>query len=149
MTKPTEWCNNLPRSGDRAGFPSLARFHAHSRKRVSVSAPAVERHRSTTHRSTGQRSTGQQSTGPHRTDFQQPELARPNLTVREIEVLICWLHCDSKTAVASDLYLSLGTVNTHLTRIRSKYAAVGRAAPTKASLVARALQDGLIDISEL
>lgn len=74
---------------------------------------------------------------------------RPNLTVREIEVLISWFRCDSKPAVAASMFLSLGTVNTHLTRIRQKYAAVGRPAPTKASLVARALQDGLIDIDEL
>jgi DNA-binding CsgD family transcriptional regulator len=74
---------------------------------------------------------------------------RPNLSAREIEVLLAWIRCDSKPAVAASLFLSLGTVNTHMTRIRAKYAAVGRAAPTKASLVARALQDGLIDITEL
>jgi DNA-binding CsgD family transcriptional regulator len=51
--------------------------------------------------------------------------------------------------VAKALFLSLGTVNTHLTRIRAKYTSVGRPAPTKAGLVARALQDGLVDISEL
>jgi DNA-binding CsgD family transcriptional regulator len=74
---------------------------------------------------------------------------RPTLTAREIEILTSWLRCDSKPAVAADMFLSLGTVNTHLTRIRQKYAAVGRPAPTKASLVARALQDGLVDINEL
>lgn len=76
-------------------------------------------------------------------------LPRPHLTVREVEVLLSWFRCDSKTAVAGHLFLSLGTVNTHLTRIRQKYASVGRAAPTKASLVARALQDGLIEIDDL
>jgi hypothetical protein len=40
-------------------------------------------------------------------------------------------------------------VNTYLTRVRAKYASAGRAAPTKASLVARALQDGLVTIDEL
>lgn len=74
---------------------------------------------------------------------------RPNLSAREIEVLLAWIRCDSKSAVAASLFLSLGTVNTHMTRIRAKYAAIDRAAPTKASLVARALQDGLIDITEL
>lgn len=74
---------------------------------------------------------------------------RPDLTSREIEVLLCWIRHDSKTEVARTLFLSLGTVNTHLTRIRAKYTSVGRSAPTKAGLVARALQDGLVDISEL
>lgn len=74
---------------------------------------------------------------------------RPDLTGREIEVLLCWIRHDSKTEVAKTLFLSLGTVNTHLTRIRAKYTSVGRPAPTKAALVARALQDGLVDISEL
>ena len=74
---------------------------------------------------------------------------RPGLTDREIEVLLCWIRLDSKTEVAKALFLSLGTVNTHLTRIRAKYTSVGRSAPTKAALVARALQDGFVDISEL
>lgn len=78
-----------------------------------------------------------------------PFLPRPMLTQREIQVLTGWIKCDSKTEVATSLFLSLGTVNTHLTRIRAKYAAVGRTASTKASLVARALQDGLIDIADL
>nr|WP_072805037.1 LuxR C-terminal-related transcriptional regulator [Rhodococcus yunnanensis] len=78
-----------------------------------------------------------------------PFLPKPILTEREIQVLTGWIRCDSKTVVAKSLFLSLGTVNTHLTRIRAKYAAVGRPASTKASLVARALQDGLIDIAEL
>lgn len=78
-----------------------------------------------------------------------PYLPRPMLTAREIQVLTGWIKCDSKPAVAKSLFLSLGTVNTHLTRIRAKYSAVGRPASTKASLVARALQDGLIDINEL
>lgn len=78
-----------------------------------------------------------------------PFPTRPGLTDREIEVLLCWIRHDSKTEVAKTLFLSLGTVNTHLTRIRAKYTSVGRPAPTKAGLVARALQDGLVDISEL
>ncbi|SNT17140.1 response regulator transcription factor [Rhodococcoides kyotonense] len=78
-----------------------------------------------------------------------PFLTKPVLTDREIQVLTGWIRCDSKTAVAKSLFLSLGTINTHLTRIRAKYAAVGRPASTKASLVARALQDGLVDIADL
>lgn len=78
-----------------------------------------------------------------------PFAARPMLTDREVEVLLSWIRCDSKIEVAKSMFLSLGTVNTHLTRIRAKYAAIGRPAPTKAALVARALQDGLVDIAEL
>ncbi|MET9286328.1 helix-turn-helix transcriptional regulator [Nocardia beijingensis] len=74
---------------------------------------------------------------------------RPVLSSREIEVLLAWIASDSKVEVGQRLYISLGTVNTHLTRIRDKYAAVGRPAPTKAALVARALQDALIDIDDL
>ncbi|MEU2043029.1 LuxR C-terminal-related transcriptional regulator [Nocardia niwae] len=74
---------------------------------------------------------------------------RPALSSREIEVLLAWIASDSKVEVGRRLYISLGTVNTHLSRIRDKYAAVGRPAPTKAALVARALQDALIDIDDL
>ena len=77
------------------------------------------------------------------------ELPRPALTSREIEVLRTWLLLDSKPAVAGDLGISLGTVDTHLTRIRAKYADLGRPAPTKAGLVARAVQDELMSLDEL
>ncbi|GCE38839.1 probable transcriptional regulator, LuxR family [Rhodococcus wratislaviensis] len=73
----------------------------------------------------------------------------PRLSARELEVLLGWLACDSKETVAATLYVSLGTVNTHLSRIRDKYSMVGRPAPTKAALLARALQDGFLTIDEL
>ncbi|GCE39589.1 probable transcriptional regulator, LuxR family [Rhodococcus wratislaviensis] len=60
-----------------------------------------------------------------------------------------WLLRDSKPAAAKDLFISLGTVNTHLSRIRAKYAGVGREATTKTALLARALQDGIVTIDEL
>lgn len=71
------------------------------------------------------------------------------LTCREVEVLRTWLLVDSKSEAATDLNISVGTVNTHLARIRSKYAQAGRTARTKASLVARAIQDGLVVLDEL
>lgn len=74
---------------------------------------------------------------------------RPSLSRREVEVLLAWFECDSKAEVGRRLYISLGTVNTHLSRIRDKYAAVARPAPTKAALVARALQDELVRIDQL
>lgn len=73
----------------------------------------------------------------------------PRLTRREIEVLRAWIKADSKKEAAALLYISLGTMNTHLARVREKYEAVGRPAPTKAGLVARALQDGWIALDEL
>jgi hypothetical protein len=41
------------------------------------------------------------------------------------------------------------TVHTHLQRVRAKFAAVGRRASTEAALVARALQDGMINVDDL
>ena len=75
--------------------------------------------------------------------------AAPMLSVREVQVLRHWLRCDSKQTVANELFISLGTINTHLSRIRVKYTAVGREASTKSALLARALQDGHITIDEL
>jgi DNA-binding NarL/FixJ family response regulator len=74
---------------------------------------------------------------------------RPRLSEQEINVLRAWFHCESKKTVADALNITVNTVNTYLTRVRAKYASAGRAAPTKASLVARALQDGLVTIDEL
>ncbi|ELB89183.1 LuxR family transcriptional regulator [Rhodococcus wratislaviensis IFP 2016] len=74
---------------------------------------------------------------------------RPTLTPRELEILRLWLRSESKTVAASDLGISLGTINTHLIRIRAKYAAVGRPVADKSGLLIRALQDGLVSLAEL
>lgn len=71
-----------------------------------------------------------------------PPLQRPNLSDREVEVLLAWLAAESKEEAASRLFISASTVSTHLARIRAKYSGVGRTAPTKTHLFARALQDG-------
>ncbi|HLS78776.1 MAG TPA: LuxR C-terminal-related transcriptional regulator [Nocardia sp.] len=71
------------------------------------------------------------------------------LTKREVEVLLAWLRSDTKAQVAAELFITPATINTHLVRIRDKYEAAGRPAGTKAALVARALQDGLIELDEL
>ena len=78
-----------------------------------------------------------------------PDTLRPVLAPREQEVLIAWFQTDSKDLVAQQLFLAPSTVRTHLQRIRAKYAAVGRPASTKAALVARAIQDRIIDIDDL
>jgi len=69
-------------------------------------------------------------------------LPRPNLSDREVEVLLAWLAAESKEEAAGRLFISASTVSTHLARIRAKYTGVGRTAPTKTHLFARALQDG-------
>lgn len=74
---------------------------------------------------------------------------RPKLSPREREVLVSWFRTESKELVAAALHITAATVNTHLTRIRTKYAEVGRPAPTKAALIARALQDGIVTMDEL
>jgi DNA-binding CsgD family transcriptional regulator len=74
---------------------------------------------------------------------------RPELAPREREVLLAWILNDNKDDVARQLEISATTVRTHLQRIREKYAAAGRPANTKAALVARAIQDGLVDVNDL
>lgn len=78
-----------------------------------------------------------------------PPRAVVHLSEREVEVLVAWLHLDTKEAVGRRLHISVGTVNTHLTRVRVKFAAAGRPAPTKAALLARAVQDGHVDLDAL
>lgn len=74
---------------------------------------------------------------------------RPALSAREAEVLVEWFQSESKDFVARRLGIAVSTVNSHLERIRIKYALIGREAPTKAALVARAIQDGLIGVDDL
>jgi DNA-binding CsgD family transcriptional regulator len=73
---------------------------------------------------------------------------RPSLSRREVEVLLAWLAAESKAEAAAALYITASTVNTHLTRIRAKYTAVGRPARSKANLFARAIQDGYTRLDE-
>lgn len=74
---------------------------------------------------------------------------RMTLSDREKQVLTAWLKTDSKDDVARSLHLSPATVRTHLQRIRAKYAAAGRPAHTKAALLARAVDDGLIGLTDI
>lgn len=74
---------------------------------------------------------------------------RPKLSVREEEVLVEWFQCESRDLVAARLNISAKTVTTYLDRVRLKYANVGRPARSKAALVARAIQDGLVSVDDL
>ncbi|MGX9790969.1 LuxR C-terminal-related transcriptional regulator [Mycobacterium sp. MMS18-G62] len=76
-------------------------------------------------------------------------VGRPNLAPREKEVLIAWFRTESKELVARQLQIAPTTVRTHLQRVRAKYAAAGRPATTKAALVARAIQDGIVNVDEM
>ena len=76
-------------------------------------------------------------------------VGRANLARREKEVLIAWFRTESKDLVARQLRIAPTTVRTHLQRVRAKYAAVGRPATTKAALVARAIQDGIVNVDDI
>lgn len=74
---------------------------------------------------------------------------RPNLSEREKEVLVAWFQTESKDLVGQRLFIAPSTVRTHLQRARAKYAAVGRPAPTKSALLARAIEDGILTVGDL
>jgi len=76
-------------------------------------------------------------------------LGRVKLSDREREVLIAWFQTESKELVGKRLYIAPTTVRTHLQRARAKYALVGRPAPTKSALLARAIEDGILSAGEL
>jgi DNA-binding CsgD family transcriptional regulator len=71
------------------------------------------------------------------------------LSPQELKTLRVWFQSDSKHLAAREMSITVATVDTYLARIRTKYAAVGRPAPSKAALVARAIKDKLITLDEL
>ncbi len=81
----------------------------------------------------------------HRSD----DAGRIVLSERERQVLVGWLRLDNKEEVARRLHIAPATVRTHLQRIRLKYASTHRRATTKAALLARAIEDGLIGLGDL
>lgn len=95
--------------------------------------------------------TGSDSAAVHYCRCREGDARRraPTLGERELDALLAWLRHDSKRAAAAEIYVSESTVSTHIERIRGKYAALGRPANTKAAMLARAIQDGLLDIDEL
>lgn len=84
----------------------------------------------------------------HRIDTVGQGPVRARLSAREVEVLVAWLHSESKEEAAKSLFLGATTVSTHISRIRAKYNAVGRPAPSKAALFVRAIQDGYVELSD-
>jgi DNA-binding NarL/FixJ family response regulator len=74
---------------------------------------------------------------------------QPQLSEREKEALLLWLQLGSKAEVAGKMFVSESVVETYVTRVRAKYAYVGRRASTKSELTVRAIKDGLITVEEL
>lgn len=80
--------------------------------------------------------------GDRRTD-------RPVLSDQEREALLLWFQSMSKASVARRMRISEHTVKQYIARARVKYARVGRPAATKAALLARAIEDGLIRAEDI
>ncbi|MFY1688305.1 response regulator [Plantactinospora sp. WMMB782] len=80
--------------------------------------------------------------GDRRTD-------RPVLSEKEREALLLWFQSMSKASVARRMNISEHTVKQYVDRARIKYARAGRPAPTKAALLARAIEDGLVRADEI
>lgn len=76
-------------------------------------------------------------------------IGRIKLSEREKQVLVAWFQTESKDLVGKRLFIAPTTVRTHLQRARAKYASVGRPAPTKSALLARAIQDGILSLDDL
>lgn len=95
--------------------------------------------------------TGEPSVGPRMAKalINDTTSGRTKLSQREKEVLIAWFQTESKELVAKRLFIAPTTVRTHLQRARVKYAAVGRPAPTKSALLARAIEDGILSLKDL
>jgi DNA-binding NarL/FixJ family response regulator len=73
-----------------------------------------------------------------------PELSDAQLSAQEESVLALFATGLKTQAVAAALAITMGAVEDSVRRIRSKYARVGRAAPTKIDLYKRAIEDGFL-----
>jgi DNA-binding CsgD family transcriptional regulator len=75
----------------------------------------------------------------------EPALRRPKLSPRQRDVLVAYAAGNGlMSAVARSLGINPETLKTHLRRVRAKYRAVGRPAPTRRDLYVRAVEDGLL-----
>jgi len=75
--------------------------------------------------------------------------ASPRLSVKETEALRLWFQGMSKASVARRMGITEHTVKQYIDRARLKYVKAGRRAPTTFALLARAIEDGLIDPAEI
>jgi DNA-binding NarL/FixJ family response regulator len=74
---------------------------------------------------------------------------RPRLSIQEITALRAWFASRSKDMAAQSMNVAPATIHTYIDRARTKYAAQGRSASTKSDMVQRALEDGIISLSDL
>jgi DNA-binding NarL/FixJ family response regulator len=74
---------------------------------------------------------------------------RPTLSDKEREALLLWFQSMSKASVARRMQISEHTVKQYVDRARIKYTRAGRPAATKAALLARAIEDGLVRPEEI
>ena len=74
---------------------------------------------------------------------------RAELSDRERETLRFYATGFTRGQIATRMNITTNTVGTNIKRIREKYAAAGRYAPTKLELYRRALEDGLIPVDRL
>jgi two-component system nitrate/nitrite response regulator NarL len=74
---------------------------------------------------------------------------RPTLSQQERRALRLWFQGMSKASVARRMNISEHTVRQYINRARVKYAALGRDAPSKDALLARAIEDALIDPADV
>jgi DNA-binding NarL/FixJ family response regulator len=72
------------------------------------------------------------------------DLADAKLSAREREILALYASGQKAQSVAFATGLSKDTVSHYISRIRLKYATVGRPAATKVDLLRRAIEDGLM-----
>jgi DNA-binding NarL/FixJ family response regulator len=77
-----------------------------------------------------------------------PHLSDVGLSPRQRQVLALYASGEKTLRVAHLTGLSPQTVTDYLGRIRAKYAAAGRSAPTKTDLYKRAVEDGYLPMPE-
>jgi DNA-binding CsgD family transcriptional regulator len=74
-----------------------------------------------------------------------PVVIRPELAPRQLDVLRAYVSSsDLLPTVARQVGMDPETLKTHLRRIRAKYTAAGRPAPTRRDLFVRAVEDGFL-----
>ncbi|WP_067804976.1 response regulator [Actinomadura formosensis] len=78
-----------------------------------------------------------------------PQFPRVKLADQELRALKGWFALKSMRLVADSMNVTQSTVKTYIDRARDKYEAAGQPAPNSFALIRRALEDGLIDLSEL
>lgn len=71
---------------------------------------------------------------------------KPRLSKQEVRILTLWASNLTAVEIGKQIYIAADTVNDYLSRIRRKYAEVGRAATSKLDLHRRAVEDGYVAI---